>query len=259
MSFISEKINGFKKRARCFSYGIFYITSGRFSIPPVLWVNGKRRKLFFNHPGSGEFRYEFTEICLNDCYQLGLLKTKLKKIRSVVDIGANQGLFLLAARKKFPGAGLQGYEPNLALQPNLGKNAEALKADVFFEAVTRENGRVVLNLSHSDLHSTTSHSKDGSIKATAFSQVIERAGGQVDILKLDCEGAEWELFEDGVSWQKVKCVTMEYHLWAKEGSSHTAVIDILQRLGFKIISSRPIAETFGLITAIRDRSFNDKK
>jgi len=81
--------------------------------------------------------------------------------------------------------------------------------------------------------------------------VIERLGGKIDILKIDCEGAEWELFEDAASWQKVNSVTMEYHLWARPGSSVEDVKEKFNELGFRVISHSPISDKFGLITTIR--------
>ena len=55
-------------------------------------------------------------------------------------------------------------------------------------------------------------------QSSSISKVIRRIahGGIVDLVKLDCEGAEWEILQDS---QAMKCVinlTMEYHLAGEE-------------------------------------------
>ena len=50
------------------------------------------------------------------------------------------------------------------------------------------------------------------VPVTAFAEVVARLGGSVDLLKLDCEGAEWDIFHDKASFQQVRLIRMEYHL-----------------------------------------------
>lgn len=199
------------------------------------------------------FRYEFNEICINDCYHISELGKLLGPVGQVVDIGANQGLFALAARQTFPNAIVHCYEPNPNIMGRLRHNGKVLDATVYEEAVTREDCRVALSFGETDLHSTTTKSADGGVAGTAFRKVIERAGGTVDLLKLDCEGAEWELFEDTESWNRINCLTMEYHLWAKPGSTPQTVLDKLNDLGFKVLHHNPLSDTFGLLTAVKTR------
>jgi len=59
-------------------------------------------------------------------------------------------------------------------------------------------------------------------QSSSISKVIRRIahGGIVDLVKLDCEGAEWEILQDS---QAMKCVinlTMEYHLAGEESLDH---------------------------------------
>lgn len=108
-----------------------------------------------------------------------------------------------------------------------------------------------LTFGETDLHTTAKASPQGTTRGTAFRKVLELAGGHIDILKLDCEGGEWELFEDTATWKGVRSVTMEYHLWAKPGSTDKDVRDILERLGFGIVFHNPLSHRFGLITAIK--------
>jgi FkbM family methyltransferase len=256
MNFITQKINGLQKRWKSLSYGIVYRKDAGFAIPAALRVNGRKKQFNFGDVTSSDFIYEFTEICLNDCYRLADLKKRLPAIKTVVDIGANRGLFTLAARQNFPGATITCYEPNRELESILNFNAAALEATVFYEAVTKEHCTVTLDITSSDLHTRARPATGGQIPGTAFKTLVARAGGKIDILKMDCEGAEWDLLEDTASWANIHAITMEYHLWAKPGSTAGTVTGILNSLGFTIISHSPLSEQFGLITGIKAAQAN---
>lgn len=251
MSFISGKLEALKMRRKSAAFGITYLYSRDFHIPGRLKINGRRRELKFHDKDSRAFVYEFSEICIHDCYRLQQLKEKLPQVRSIVDIGANQGIFLVAARQKFADAAIYAYEPNPHIFGNLSFNAANLDASVYMEAATREDCAMELSFGESDLHTTARASLQGKTRGTAFRKIVELAGGQIDILKMDCEGGEWDLFEDTASWQHVRSLAMEYHLWARPGSTDRDIKDILDRLGFGIIHDDPLSEQFGLITAIK--------
>lgn len=251
MSFIRGKIEGFRMRLKSASLGITYLTTKDFHIPDKLKINGRRREFKFNHKESDAFVYEFSEICIRDCYQLLPLKDRLKDVRTIVDIGANQGIFLVAARQNFPKAAIFAYEPNPNIYGNLSFNAASLESKPFLEAVTKEDCSIELSFGETDLHTTAKAAPGGNTKGTAFSKIIQQAGGTIDILKMDCEGGEWDLFEDVDSWRNVNSITMEYHLWAKPGYTEDNVKEILQGLGFEIIFHNALSDRFGLITAIK--------
>ncbi len=251
MNFIQQKINGLAKRRRCFSYRITYLRSTDFVIPSKLSINGQKKPFRFIDRTAQAFLYEFEEICINDCYQLATLKKKLGFVKTIIDIGANQGLFSIAARQQFAKASIACYEPNCKLEPVLGANATSLEATVFYEAVTKEDCKMDLQFGESDLHTIAKPASLGQTTGTAFKKVIERAGGKIDILKMDCEGGEWEILEDASSWANIRSVTMEYHLWAKKNSTVQQVKDRIQQLGFEIISTNILSDKFGLMTAIK--------
>lgn len=244
-------LKGIKRRIQCWSWGIFYFSSSDYRIPTRLRVSGKMHQLKFRNADDGAFRYEFSEICFSDCYRLALLKQRLGNIKSIVDIGANQGLFLVAARNRWPNAAIWAYEPNPHIKEVVSWNAEALGAHFFQEAVTRNDSRMDLTFSDSDLHTTAQVSSTGAVTGTAFQKVVERAGGRIDVLKIDCEGGEWSMFEDEESWRWVRGLTMEYHLWAREGSTVEDIKNILEKLGFIILSLDELTDSYGLVTAVK--------
>ena len=63
-------------------------------------------------------------------------------------------------------------------------------------------------------------------------EAINRIGGQVDLLKIDCEGAEWDIFRNPEPFKNIKSIRMEYHL--TEGRSIEDVKEVINKLGFTL-------------------------
>lgn len=249
--FFKIKYNGICRRLKLYSLGIFYLKSSGIKIPKFLIINGHFKEIKFLNRNEHNFSYEFHEICINDCYRLRSFKKLNKKIETVVDIGANQSLFMIAARRAFPKASIFGYEPNKEIETILTPNSEKLNAQVYYEAVTKEDCKVELVFGETDLNTRTKKCTSGKLVGTSLKKVIERAGGKIDLLKIDCEGGEWELFQDEASWQKVNALTMEYHLWAKEESSYNDIESILRKLNFKILFHKAFTASFGIVAAVK--------
>lgn len=250
-SFLATKFNGIRHRLRSWQYGITYGKSSSFKVPETLKINGTKKQYRFVNAEDSGFQYEFTEICINDCYHLEALGKIIGDVKTVVDIGANQGLFLMAARQHFPSATINGYEPNTNLDKQLDQNASNVKAAVYYEAVTSADCRMHLNFADSDLETTVSQDPEGNTIGTSFEKVIHRLGGKIDIVKMDCEGGEWDLLARSEHWEKISSVTMEYHLWANPNSDPQQLIARLKQLGFTTIYHHPIQPSFGLLTACR--------
>jgi FkbM family methyltransferase len=132
---------------------------------------------------------------------------------AILDIGANQGFFALAARNFFSDATIHCYEPNLRILPILEKNAEAVRAHVFREAVGAAAGTVFLEESGDSNQARTSSLANGmAVPQVSLRTAVERLGGRIDLAKIDCEGAEWEMFADPEPWKSIRNLRMEYHL-----------------------------------------------
>jgi FkbM family methyltransferase len=150
---------------------------------------------------------DFVNVVLDDDYGL----RGLQNIATVVDIGANIGLFSCFAREQFPGATIHAYEPAPATAAVARANTAHALTTLFEEGVSGAAGSAsMVDLGHSNLART--QVGEGPIALVSLAQVLERIGGQVDLLKIDCEGAEWDFMTDPAPFRRVRHIRMEYHL-----------------------------------------------
>lgn len=232
---------------RAIRYRIPFRRRRGFQVPDRLRVGGRSLPLFL--PDERGCANDFINIFLTDSYGLEQIRREVPDCRSIVDVGANVGLFSIAARAQFPTAQIEAYEPNVRVHGYIERNTGPLGVRLHGEAVGPADGMVEMVVGDdSNLGRTVTARAAGVIPMVAFSTVVERAGGSIDLLKLDCEGAEWALLDDPASWSKVRMVTMEYHAWARPEAGAQGFARALRGLGFEILRWLPDV-SFGLILA----------
>jgi FkbM family methyltransferase len=224
--------NALAYRRRWAGFGVFY--GRRLSLRSVK-VAGRRVVLRFPDGERAVLEYELGRILFDDCYRLQSIE---RPVHTVVDIGANVGFFAIAARHQFPGAAIHCFEPNPRVWPQLHSHADAIGARVIEAAVGFATGHALLDFGKNSLHTTVVAGTGGATPVESFQSVVDRLG-PIDLLKLDCEGAEWEIFRCTDGWRHVHAVAMEYHLWAKTGSSPDDVRNALNGLGFGDVRIEP--------------------
>jgi FkbM family methyltransferase len=187
------------------------------------------------------------DVFLDDCYGLERLKPPISHI---LDIGANVGFFSAKALIVFPSAVLHAYEPIPNLEEYLKTQATHMHFEYFMEAVGFEDARVSLR-PHEDIVSTRCVvDNQGIIPQVALRKAVERLGTEVvDLVKLDCEGAEWEMFKDEETWRRIRNLTMEYHLWPNH--HHEEIRRTVEALGFKVKNQQRTHQEYGLLAAYR--------
>jgi FkbM family methyltransferase len=210
-------------------------------------INGRWVELNFPPSERQVQEHEFGKIVFDDCYRL----KQAPGAATVLDIGANIGLFSLAARRAFPKATIHAYEPNPSVLPYLRSHCQQIGATFFPEAIGSSDGKVSLRLSEDGtLFSVAQRDASGQINQRSFASAVANLG-KVDLLKLDCEGAEWDLFADRRPWSSVGQLQMEYHLWAREGLSVAMLRRILSQLDFTKIDIREGGPKWGMAFASR--------
>lgn len=237
-------ITNIRRRCKAKKLRICFRRSRGFRIPSAVTINGQKVNIYY--PENEGIKSTFTEIFLDDQYRLEILRRE--DIKTILDIGAEIGLFCVAARNVYPRAALMAYEPNLKIEHYLKKNTETLGIRYFMEAVGLGDGRVDLINNKMLGNVQTVPSETGSITQVSFKKAIERMGGSADLVKMDCEGAEWEILKDSDTWQKVRFLTMEYHLWPKRPTIES-VKQAVRALGFNIKRIQPLSEYTGMVLA----------
>lgn len=166
---------------------------------------------------------------------------------AVVDVGAGLGDFSIDAAYGRPATRVYAFEPfpgsyQLLLR-NLEQNA-VTNVKPFQEAVWREAGSLALDLSageplqiaSSEVVVEQAQSRSVAVTAVTLSDILAREGlERIDLLKLDCEGAEYEILI-GASNETLRCVPriiMEYHD-VGEGHTHSVLIEFLEAAGYAV-------------------------
>ena len=235
------------RKIRAKKLGIKFNRVASFQLPEQLIVQGKRHQV--NVPSEKGMDGEFIEVLLDDCYGVEQLSESLM---TIIDVGANVGLFPIAARNRFPQAVIHAYEANPYLENYLKHQSKIANFTYFMEAVGNRDGKVVLDIREVSGKTRSTVSESGDIPMVSFRRAIERIGGSVDLAKVDCEGAEWLLFKDTEIWQFVENLSLEYHLWS--GHTHAETRQVIQKLGFRIRKQIPIDKWYGSILASRTRN-----
>lgn len=175
-------------------------------------------------PASSDIQ-TFIEIFIDEEYNFSVPFVP----RVIVDGGANVGLSTLYFKNKFPTARIISIEPGTKNFEMLSKNAG------HFKDVTLINGALwhsKSQVSVSDKYNmgewgmvteeVNGSTNDDTISTVTIDEILEQHNlNHIDILKLDIETAEKELFScNFANWlSKTKIVVIELHDWVNKGCS----------------------------------------
>jgi FkbM family methyltransferase len=202
-------------------------------------------------PGCGD-RYGLYEVLLRGDYTK--YGQEILKGDTVIDVGANIGCFtILAAKIVGPSGRVFALEPEDKSFIQLKRNIEVnnLK-NVVPLRVALSSREGVANLHTSDrssLFSSLFNSVDGKEIQTNMQKVImttleglmkKESISTCNYLKMDCEGAEYEIIKNMSSEisKRIDQVSMEIHTIPNHNSYE--IIQKLDALGFKIVNKRHI-------------------
>lgn len=186
-----------------------------------LWSRDKRFKLRFSALGQS-FRF-----VVSDSSELEVLAevfcrseypvSHLPPPRVVVDLGSNSGASLLYFHFLFPEARIYGVEPDPRTFAKLSQNVGHIDAiEIHQLAVTDTDGDALLFASPeswcSSLSRTIPSQTPIRVSARTLDTLFDDLGlEEVDLLKVDVEGAEFEIFRSARQLWKVKAIVGELH------------------------------------------------
>jgi FkbM family methyltransferase len=181
-------------------------------------------------------------------------RVALREGDTVVDLGANVGLFTLLAAVKCQRViaveAQSGFKAEI--EANLRAHGVAQKAEVEVALVGAASGV----LADPDAFLRASHFQGELPPHLTMPELMQRHGlSRIDFLKSDIEGSEFDLFRDATAWlPRVDRIAMEVHAHA---GSPVALCEQLRAAGFQIeyrspqLKPMPPRETDGYIYAYR--------
>jgi FkbM family methyltransferase len=238
-SFLSNVIRGVRHRISK-SFANDYKKAG------LTWYKIKKLKhLPYNSPHTYRFLdgeisfnngpdllHSLQEIFVEDIYKIPFNTTE----PFVIDCGANIGLSVLYMKTKYPSARIIAFEPDPVNFRFLKKNVSAYHLsdiDLRNEAVWKENTTLEFvsdGTLGSKLDASSDHKNTVRVKASRLKDLLSQ---KIDFLKIDIEGAEYEVLKDcNDSLKNVEYLFIEYHGFFDRMSELTETLRLIQDNGF---------------------------
>jgi FkbM family methyltransferase len=177
--------------------------------------------------------------CLKEIFFDGIYMFESKKENPlIIDCGAHIGMSVLNFKQQYPNARIIAFEPDFTnfqiLQNNLTNwkfsNVEIFQnpvwnnhEEIIFEASGAMGGKIINNTTNDDV----------SLKIRAI-RLVDFLNKEIDFLKIDIEGAEYEVIKDCKDNLKfVKNLFVEYHSTFKDQNKLIEIISIINEAGFQ--------------------------
>lgn len=174
----------------------------------------------------------------------------------IIDAGANIGFFSILMKNRFPGAKIICIEPDTenceVLKKNLNpyKNVEIVNAGLW-NSLTKLTVLDKYNAGYSAMV-VEEDPIDGKVDAITMDSLMKAHGlEQVDILKIDIETSEKELFSNNYEqWlPRVRMIIIELHDWLKPGCSRMffeAINKKFSKYSYSVCGENTIIENMDL-------------
>ncbi len=130
---------------------------------------------------------------------------------SILDLGSHMGASILFWRERFPEARIVGLEPDPVTFPRLYRNVGSWPGvEPHNVAVAERDGPTLFSSARQGwISSLSGGGEPVVVEGRSFRGLIEEVG-YVDLLKVDVEGAEWQILDDH-ALQRVGAIVGEYH------------------------------------------------
>jgi FkbM family methyltransferase len=171
------------------------------------------------------------EVLVDEIYKVNLASNA-----RIIDCGANIGLSVLYFKSICPSAHITAFEPDRHNFELLTKNCivnNLKQVDLVEAAVWKENTQLKF-IAQGGMDSKISEGADEGILVKAYS-LIDYLQDPVDFLKLDIEGAEFEVLKNIEEYMdKIATLFIEYHGSFSQTNELIAILDMVQKAGFYV-------------------------
>lgn len=227
---------------------------------PTLVPRSRNKSIRVQHTAEDDPILLFKEILVGRCYTPTWFYQPTDR-DTVIDLGANIGVFMLHLISQSPKIQVHCFEPSSkthqCLESQIAANSLGNNIHIYPHAVSDRAGTATLKLAKNSGHQSFFDSEfvdaeEETVATLSLQNVLERcAVSEVDLLKIDVEGAEIEIVEGASieTWQRIRRVVCEYHDVLRPGCRQR-VADCLTANGFQVHISPPEG-VLGLIYAKR--------
>ncbi|GAA4820333.1 FkbM family methyltransferase [Nocardioides caeni] len=203
-------------------------------------------------PNIAGARVPVYEVFAENAYRLDWFTQDLPTVRAL-DIGGHIGCFTTALSVQRPDARIWTYEASPATaaftRRNIDGNGLQDRVTLNNEGVTSYDGTLSFadNAGGSGLNGLTAPegTKVIEIPCVSLATAMERAGGDITLVKIDTEGAEYDIVlpSDPAAWASVQRVVLEYH--PVDGHSWAELKEFFASAGLQVVLDEPVTDRLG--------------
>lgn len=156
----------------------------------------------------------------------------------IIDCGANIGISVLYYKSIYPDAKVIAFEPDTnnfrLLEENVRQNGYQ-HVTLHQEAVWTSDGEIIFSANETEASHIAKQGDSGqAVKSIRFNDFLSKQP-QIDFLKIDIEGAEWEVITDcAANLSKVNNLFLEYHGKVHETSKLVDLLRFVREAGFSV-------------------------
>lgn len=218
-----------------------------------------RNNLVLHSPSQVDLGFLFHEIWLDGVYNRSGYEVGQGDI--VIDIGANIGTFAIYVAASAPGVKVFAYEPFPQNFDYLCKNiSDSYLTNVkpYRKAIAGMNEQRTLNVSDAwVLNSLSANNEEHKtangiqVECITLSEILKETE-RCDLLKIDCEGSEYEIFYScsPETLSKIRRIVGEYHEFdVSPEKTGKALCEFLESNSFRIDHFAPIDSKTGAFFA----------
>lgn len=213
-------------------------------------------------PNVAGARVPVYEIFAEDAYRFSDLTAGLGDSINVIDIGGQIGCFSVGLATAHPGVRINTYEASpfsaRVAQGNVARNGLSARITVHPTAISDSVGEIVLEDDGAASGLNGTHGVIGdpnaartiemttvSVPCITFKDAVEAAGGDVALVKIDTEGAEYPIVlgSQPEDWAGVQRVVIEYH--PAPGHSWSELEAFFTKAGLTSVRHEPVDHELG--------------